>query len=98
MFSKYPLFLAVDEEGGKVSRVADSGIEVEKVGAMAEIGATGDPQNAYHAGTTIGAYLKRLGFNLDFAPVADVLTNGDNQTISISAPDCIALTAASSAV
>ncbi len=81
LFSKYPLFLAVDEEGGKVSRVADSGIEVEKVGAMAEIGATGDPQNAYHAGTTIGAYLKRLGFNLDFAPVADVLTNGDNQTI-----------------
>lgn len=81
LFSKYPLFLAVDEEGGKVSRVADSGIEVEKVGTMAEIGATGDPQNAYHAGTTIGAYLKRLGFNLDFAPVADVLTNGDNQTI-----------------
>jgi len=81
LFSKYPLFLAVDEEGGKVSRVADSGIGVEKVGTMAEIGAGGDAQNAYEAGTTIGAYLKRLGFNLDFAPVADVLTNPDNKTI-----------------
>ncbi|MDE6607345.1 MAG: beta-N-acetylhexosaminidase [Lachnospiraceae bacterium] len=81
LFSKYPLFLAVDEEGGKVSRVADSSIAVDKVGTMAEIGAGGDAQNAYEAGTTIGAYLKRLGFNLDFAPVADVLTNPDNKTI-----------------
>lgn len=81
LFSKYPLFLAVDEEGGKVSRVADSNITVDKVGTMAEIGAGGDAQSAYEAGATIGAYLKRLGFNLDFAPVADVLTNPDNQTI-----------------
>lgn len=81
LFSKYPLFLAVDEEGGKVSRVADSNIAVDKVGTMAEIGAGGDAQSAYEAGATIGAYLKRLGFNLDFAPVADVLTNPDNQTI-----------------
>lgn len=81
IYTKYPLFLAVDEEGGKVARVADSSIDVEKVSPMAEIGATGDAQNAYEAGTTIGAYLSRLGFNLDFAPVADVLVNADNTTI-----------------
>lgn len=81
MYSKYPLFLAVDEEGGEVSRVAESGIEVEKVGSMAEIGASGDTQKAYDAGNTIGAYLAKLGINLDFAPVADVLTNADNETI-----------------
>lgn len=81
LYTKYPLFLAVDEEGGKVSRVADSGIAVDKVGTMAEIGATGDAQNAYEAGVTIGSYLKGLGFNLDFAPVADVLINADNTTI-----------------
>lgn len=81
LYTKYPLFLAVDEEGGKVARVADSSIEVEKVSPMAEIGATGDAQNAYEAGATIGAYLSRLGFNLDFAPVADVLVNADNTTI-----------------
>ncbi len=78
MYSKYPIFLAVDEEGGEVSRVAKSSIEVEKVGSMADIGASGDPQKAYDAGNTIGAYLARIGFNLDFAPVADVLTGEDN--------------------
>ena len=81
MYSKYPIFLAVDEEGGEVSRVAGSSIEVEKVGSMADIGASGDTQQAYEAGNTIGAYLAKLGLNLDFAPVADVLTNADNETI-----------------
>ena len=48
---------------------------------MADIGASGDTQQAYEAGNTIGAYLAKLGLNLDFAPVADVLTNADNETI-----------------
>lgn len=70
--SRYPIFLAVDEEGGSVSRVAESGIDVTQVGDMAEIGGSGDVEQAYKAGMTIGTYLKELGFNLDFAPVADV--------------------------
>ena len=70
--SKYPIFLAIDEEGGSVSRVASSGIDVIQVGDMAEIGESGDVEQAYEAGITIGTYLKDLGFNLDFAPVADV--------------------------
>ena len=45
------------------------------------VGATGDSQNAYNAGSTIGTYLNTLGFNMDFAPVADVLTNPDNTVI-----------------
>ena len=70
--SRYPIFLAVDEEGGSVSRVAQSGIDVIQVGDMASIGESGDTTQAYEAGVNIGAYLKELGFNLDFAPVADV--------------------------
>lgn len=70
--SKYPIFLAVDEEGGEVSRVANSSIEVIQVDDMAAIGANGDATAAYEAGVTIGSYLSELGFNLDFAPVADV--------------------------
>lgn len=77
--SRYPLFLAVDEEGGSVSRVANSSIEVIKVGDMASIGESGDTTQAYEAGLTIGAYLKELGFNLDFAPVADVADPGDSE-------------------
>ena len=76
--SKYPVFLAVDEEGGSVSRVAKSGIEVIQVGDMAEIGASGDAAQAYEAGLNIGSYLKDLGFNLDFAPVADVAGSEDS--------------------
>lgn len=71
LYTKYPLFLAVDEEGGSVSRVAKAGIGT-KVDAAQTIGATGDANNAYQAGNTIGGYLSDLGFNLDFAPVADI--------------------------
>ena len=76
-----PPFLAVDEEGGLVSRIADSSIEVPYVGSMADIGASGDPEAAFEAGNTIGGYLHELGFNLDFAPDADVLIDPGNQTI-----------------
>lgn len=76
--SNYPIFLAVDEEGGDVSRVANSKIEVEKVEAMSAIGAGGDAAKALEAGETIGSYLKELGFNVDFAPVADVTAGEDS--------------------
>lgn len=76
--SKYPIFLAVDEEGGSVSRVAKSGIDVIEVGDMASIGESGDTAQAYEAGLTIGTYLKELGFNVDFAPVADVAGSGES--------------------
>lgn len=76
--SRYPIFLAVDEEGGSVSRVSGSGIDVIQVSDMSAIGESGDTVQAYEAGLTIGTYLKDLGFNLDFAPVADVAGSGDN--------------------
>lgn len=75
--SRYPIFLAVDEEGGSVSRVARSGIDVIQVGDMASIGESGDTAQAYEAGVNIGEYLNELGFNLDFAPVADVAGSGN---------------------
>lgn len=70
-YSRYPLFIAVDEEGGSVSRMALAGL-VEAQQSAAAIGATGDSSNAYQAGLTIGAYLADYGFDLDFAPVADI--------------------------
>lgn len=80
--SEIPLFISVDEEGGTVARVGGSGMEgIPIVGDMKEVGETNDPQQAYETGKTIGAYLKELGFNLDFAPVADVLTNKDNTVV-----------------
>ena len=82
--SKYLPFVAIDEEGGKVTRLAgstDKGIYVKTYRSMGAIGKTGDPANALEAGQTIGKYLKEYGFNLDFAPVADINTNPRNVII-----------------
>lgn len=79
-YSPFPIFLGVDEEGGQVARVADA-LNLDNVGPMADVGALGDVQAAYTANATIGSYLASYGFNVDFAPVADVLTNADNKVI-----------------
>ena len=80
--STTPLFMGIDEEGGMVARIANSsGFDVKKYQSMQEIGNTKDPKNAEEAGKVIGAYLRDYGFNLDFAPVADVNTNPENIVI-----------------
>ncbi len=91
-YSKYPLFIAVDEEGGSVNRVAAAGLEQEQPSA-ATIGASGDANQAYQAGMTIGNYLKGYGFDLDFAPVAD-LNNIDNSIMKDRAYGANAVTVA----
>lgn len=75
-FSKYPLFIGIDEEGGSVSRIAESGL-ADNVGSMGDIGASGDASKAKEAGSSIASYLSEYGFNLDFAPVADVILEGN---------------------
>lgn len=78
-YSKYPLFIGVDEEGGSVNRVAKAGL-AQVQSSAAQIGATGDPENAYATGAEIGTYLSELGFNINFAPVAD-LSNVDGSVM-----------------
>ena len=80
--SKYPLFIAVDEEGGRVARIANSDFfTVASYKSMEDIGKAGDASKAEEVGRQIGFYLKELGFNLDFAPVADTNTNPQNIVI-----------------
>lgn len=80
--SKYPLFIAVDEEGGRVARIANSDFfNVASYKSMEDIGKSGDASKAEEVGRQIGLYLKKLGFNLDFAPVADTNTNPQNIVI-----------------
>ena len=76
-----PAFLAVDEEGGSVRRVSGRLENVPDIPEMSSLGNGGDILQAYETGSKIGEYLSRLGFNVDFAPVADVLTNPDNTVI-----------------
>lgn len=77
-----PMFVCVDEEGGTVARISGKGvIDVPYISSMYEVGGTGDTENAYGTGSTIGQYLSRLQINVDFAPVADVLSNPENTVI-----------------
>lgn len=77
-----PLFLGVDEEGTSVSRIASNeafGEELpEETGRTISGGLS--PEGVYNVGNNIGKYLKNYGFNLDFAPVADV-SSGDNSVM-----------------
>ena len=100
--SQTPLFLAVDEEGGSVSRLAgEARFRLPRYESAAAVGAGGDPAAAEEMGRTIGAYLKRYGFSMDFAPVADVMTNPDNPVIGDRAfsgdPDVVSAMAAAMA-
>ena len=84
-FNGAPL-LYIDEEGGRVARIANnSNFPVKKYASMGAIGKTGDPANAFACGYTIGSYLKGYGFDVDLAPVADVNTNPANPVIGTRA-------------
>lgn len=77
-----PPFLSVDEEGGEVARLAgNDAFDLPTYDSAAAVGASGDPEDAKVMGQTIGAYLHQFGFNLNFAPVADVNTNPNNPVI-----------------
>ncbi len=71
-FAKTPLFICVDEEGGSVSRLGKANIGFPAISSMRDIGNTGDTAAAAEVGNILGANLKDFGFNVDFAPVADV--------------------------
>lgn len=77
-----PLFMAIDEEGGLVARIAgNDAFNVRRYKSAAAVGESGDPAAAAEMGQTIGRYLHQYGFNLDFAPVADVNSNPNNPII-----------------
>ena len=71
--------LCVDEEGGRVARLANNpAFGLPKYESMAAFRSPGEVKAAAFA---IGSYLNRLGFDIDFAPVADVNTNPENIVI-----------------
>ncbi|MNO80602.1 putative lipoprotein YbbD precursor [compost metagenome] len=76
--SKVPLFLSIDEEGGRVTRLPR---EFLKVPSAAQIGATGQVEAASDIGVIIGKQLNGFGLNMDFAPVLDINSNPNNPVI-----------------
>ena len=78
-YSSTPLFIAVDEEGGDVARVA-SKLGTKKFEPMLTYKDKGEAV-AHDNAEVIASNLRALGFNMDNAPVADVLSNPKNTVI-----------------
>ena len=78
-YSKIGLFIAIDEEGGRVNRIMDT-LGTTYIGPMYDYKDDG-PDAAFKNAKTIASDMSALGFNLDFAPVADVWSNPDNTVI-----------------
>lgn len=73
-----PLFISIDEEGGRVSRLSK---EFIKLPSAKVIGNINKEEVSFEYGKVIGARLNSLGFNLDFAPVLDINSNPKNPVI-----------------
>lgn len=71
LFAGTGAFMAIDEEGGTVTRLQLK-LGTQAVYDMNYYGNLNDWNSAFAVGETIGSYLAEYGFNLDFAPVADV--------------------------
>ena len=75
------LFIGVDEEGGSVARVADN-LGTTSFDDMRVYGEAGDTGVVYDLGYTQASELSALGFNVNFSPCADVLTNENNTVVA----------------
>jgi len=76
------LFIAIDQEGGRVARLTEDKGFTEFPSAMA-LTATGDSQNAYRVASTMAVEMRAVGINVDFAPDLDVNNNPANPVIGI---------------
>ncbi|GKU28529.1 beta-N-acetylhexosaminidase [Clostridium folliculivorans] len=73
-----PLFLGVDEEGGRVSRMP---AEYKKLPSSGTIGKKNNEDISKKVGEILGEEVSSVGFNLDFAPVLDINSNPKNPII-----------------
>ncbi|MEK8213630.1 beta-N-acetylhexosaminidase [Paenibacillus sp. FSL L8-0463] len=73
-----PLFMSVDQEGGKVSRMPD---EYAAIPSNGSVGAANNSSAAGTMGKLLARELLSAGFNMDFAPVLDINSNPDNPVI-----------------
>jgi beta-N-acetylhexosaminidase len=78
--SKYPLLIAIDQEGGTVARMRDVFTESPGAMALASIGENAEAVTEEVSGV-LAREMQALGINWTFAPVVDVSYNADNPTV-----------------
>lgn len=76
---EYPLFISVDQEGGRVRRFQS---HFTQLPSMYEVGEHDSPKLTFELHKLMGEELSACGVNLDFAPCCDVWTNNNNKVIA----------------
>ena len=74
----FPLLIAIDQEGGRVSRLPEGFTIFPPCGV---IGACRSEELAYAAASVTAAELRAVGVNMNMAPVLDVHSNPENPVI-----------------
>lgn len=75
---EYPLFISVDQEGGRVKRFKSG---VTQFPAMLEVGMKNSPKLTFEVHKALASELSACGVNLNFSPCADVWSNPNNKVI-----------------
>lgn len=75
---EYPLFVCVDNEGGRVFRFKNG---FTKVPPMMELGSLNSPKTVFECSQIMAKELKACGINLNLAPVCDIVNNEQNKVI-----------------
>lgn len=76
--NKIPLFIGIDQEGGRVNRIPK---EIENLPAANKISIVGGAELSKEAAQITGEILKKSGYNLNFAPVLDIKRFDSNHSI-----------------
>ncbi len=75
---EYPLFIAVDNEGGRVFRFKNGFTQLP---SMYDVGLIDSPKLTYHIAKIMADELNACGINVNFSPVCDIWTNPNNKVI-----------------
>lgn len=76
-----PLFMCIDQEGGRVNRLKEKYGFPRSITAQ-EMGAVSTLDSVRYYGQATAATLAGLGMNVNFAPVVDLASNPDNPIIA----------------
>ena len=80
--SGFPLFISLDQEGGRVVRIVDGVTQFP--GAMA-MGVSDEEDLVKNSAKILGMQLRMIGINMNLAPVLDVNNNPKNPVINTRA-------------
>jgi beta-N-acetylhexosaminidase len=86
--AKYPVLIAIDQEGGTVARLRTAQGFTESPGAMALSAAQNGDRLAYEVNSVLAAEMKAVGINWTFAPAVDISYNSENPTVGTRSFGC----------